>query len=186
MKLSDLSVTRPVFASVLALLLIVFGLVAFERLPLRQYPDIDPPVVSIDTSYRGASASVVENRITELIEERIAGLEGIRYISSSSQDGRSRVTIEFKVGRDVDAAANDVRDRVSSILDDLPVEAEPPEIEKVDSNDDVIVWFNVASDRMTVPELTDYADRYLVDRFSVLDGVARVRIGGQQTYAMRV
>ena len=105
MKLSDLSVTRPVFASVLALLLIVFGLVAFERLPLRQYPDIDPPVVSIDTSYRGASASVVENRITELIEERIAGLEGIRYISSSSQDGRSRVTIEFKVGRDVDAAA---------------------------------------------------------------------------------
>ncbi|MFV0368212.1 MAG: efflux RND transporter permease subunit [Hyphomicrobiaceae bacterium] len=186
MKLSDISVTRPVFASVLAMLLIVFGLVAFERLPLRQYPDIDPPVVSIDTTYRGASASVVENRITELIEERIAGLEGIRFISSSSEDGRSRVTIEFKVGRDVDAAANDVRDRVSSILDDLPDEAEPPEIEKVDSNDEVIIWFNVASDRMTVPELTDYTDRYLVDRFSVLDGVARVRIGGQQTYAMRV
>jgi len=185
-KLSDLSVTRPVFASVLALLLVVFGLVAFERLPLRQYPDIDPPVVSIDVSYRGASAKVVENRITELIEERIAGIEGIRFISSSSQDGRSRVNIEFKVGRDVDAAANDIRDRVSTILDDLPVEADPPEIQKVDTNDDVIVWFNLASDRMTVPELTDYAERYLVDRFSVLDGVARVRIGGQQQFAMRI
>ncbi len=186
MKLSDLSVTRPVFASVLALLLIVFGIVAFERLPLRQYPDIDPPVVSIDVNYRGASAKVVENRITELIEERIAGVEGIRFIQSSSEDGRSRITVEFKVGRDVDAAANDIRDRVSTILDDLPVEADPPEIQKVDSNDDVIVWFNLASERLTVPELTDYAERYLVDRFSVLDGVARVRIGGQQQFAMRI
>jgi multidrug efflux pump len=185
-KLSDLSVTRPVFASVLALLLIVFGIVAFERLPLRQYPDIDPPVVSIDVNYRGASAKVVENRITELIEERIAGVEGIRFIQSSSEDGRSRITVEFKVGRDVDAAANDIRDRVSTILDDLPVEADPPEIQKVDSNDDVIVWFNLASERLTVPELTDYAERYLVDRFSVLDGVARVRIGGQQQFAMRI
>ena len=88
MKLSDLSVTRPVFASVLALLLIVFGIVAFQRLPLRQYPDIDPPVVSIDVAYRGASATVVENRITELIEERVEGVEGIRFISSSSEDGR--------------------------------------------------------------------------------------------------
>ena len=186
MKLSDISVTRPVFASVLALILVVFGLVAFERLPLRQYPDIDPPVVSIDTSYPGAAANVVENRITELIEERIAGVEGIDFVSSSSEDGRSRVTIQFKVGRDVDAAANDIRDRVSTILDDLPVEADPPEIQKVDSNDDVIVWLNLVSDRMTVPELTDYADRYLVDRFSVLDGVARVRIGGGQEYAMRI
>lgn len=186
MKLSDISVTRPVFASVLALILIVFGLVAFDRLPLRQYPDIDPPVVSIDTSYPGAAANVVENRITELIEERIAGVEGIDFVSSSSEDGRSRVTIQFKVGRDVDAAANDIRDRVSTILDDLPVEADPPEIQKVDSNDDVIVWLNLVSDRMTVPELTDYADRYLVDRFSVLDGVARVRIGGGQEYAMRI
>ncbi|MGE0857422.1 MAG: efflux RND transporter permease subunit, partial [Hyphomicrobiaceae bacterium] len=186
MKLSDVSITRPVFASVLALILIVFGTVSFLRLPLRQYPDIDPPVVSIDTAYRGASANVVENRITELIEERIAGVEGIRFISSSSEDGRSRVDIEFKVGRDVDAAANDIRDRVSTILDDLPVEADPPEIQKVDSNDDVIMWLNLQSDRMSVPELTDYAERYLVDRFSVLDGVARVRIGGGQQFAMRI
>jgi len=185
-KLSDVSITRPVFASVLALILVVFGLVAFDRLPLRQYPDIDPPVVSIDTTYPGAAANVVENRVTELIEERIAGIEGIRFISSSSEDGRSRVNIQFKVGRDVDAAANDIRDRVARIADDLPVEADPPEIRKVDTNEDVILWLNLASDRMTVPELTDYADRYLVDRFSVLDGVARVRIGGGQEYAMRI
>ncbi len=186
MRLSDVSVTRPVFASVLALLLIVFGIVAFFRLPLRQYPDIDPPVVSIEVAYRGASASVVENRVTELIEQRIAGVEGINFISSTSEDGRSNINIEFKVGRDVDGAANDIRDRISTILDELPPEADPPEVKKVDTNDDVIIWFNLASERMTVPELTDYARRYLLDRFSVIDGVARVRIGGEQQFAMRI
>ena len=186
MILSDLSVTRPVLASVLSLLLVAFGLVAFDRLPLREYPDIDPPVVSIETVYPGAAANVVETRITQLIEDRIAGVEGIRTVESQSQDGRSDITIEFDIGRDIDGAANDIRDRVSGILDQLPVEAEPPDIQKVDSNDDVIMWLNLASPKMTVPELTDYARRYLVDRFSVLDGVARVRVGGQQTYAMRI
>ena len=186
MILSDVSVKRPVFASVLSLLLIAFGLVAFDRLPLREYPDIDPPVVSIETIYPGAAANVVETRITQVIEDRIAGVEGIRFIESTSEDGRSAITVEFDVGRDVDAAANDVRDRVSGILDDLPDESDPPEIQKVDSNEDVIMWLNLVSDRMSVPELTDYADRYLVDRFSVLDGVARVRVGGGQVYAMRI
>ena len=186
MVLSDVSVTRPVFASVLSLLLIAFGLVAFDRLPLREYPDIDPPVVSIDTVYPGAAANVVETRITEVVEERIAGVEGIRFIESASEDGESTITIEFDTGRDVDAAANDIRDRVAGILDDLPDEADPPEIQKVDSNQDVILWLNLVSDRMTVAELTDYAERHLVDRLSVLDGVARVRIGGAQSYAMRI
>ncbi len=186
MILSDVSITRPVFASVLSLLLIAFGLVAFDRLPLREYPDIDPPVVSVETTYSGAAANVVENRITELIEDRISGVEGIRFIESASEDGRSVISIEFEVDRNIDAAANDIRDRVSTILDDLPDEADPPEIQKVDSNEDVIMWLNLASDQMTVPELTDYADRYLVDRFSVLDGVARVRVGGGQLYAMRI
>jgi len=186
MILSDISVKRPVFASVLSLLLVVFGLVAFTGLPLREYPDIDPPIVSVDTLYRGASANVVETQITQLIEERIAGVEGIRSISSQSEDGRSVVTIEFSTGRDIDGAANDIRDRVATVADDLPAEADPPEIQKVDSNDDVIMWLNLSSDRLSVPELTDYADRFLVDRFSVLDGVARVRIGGGQDYAMRI
>ncbi len=186
MWLSDTSVTRPVFAAVLALLLIAFGLVAYDRLPLREYPDIDPPVVSVEVRYPGASASVVESRITELVESRIAGIEGIKSISSSSSDGRSDVVIEFTVNRDIDAAANDVRDRVSGILDNLPPEADPPEIQKVDSNQDVIMWLNLTSDRLSVPELTDYAERYLLDRFSIIDGVARARVGGRQAYAMRI
>ncbi|TQV81209.1 efflux RND transporter permease subunit [Exilibacterium tricleocarpae] len=186
MVLSDVSIRRPVFAAVISVLLIIFGLLAFDRLPLRQYPDIDPPIVSVETDYPGAAANVVESRITEVIEERIAGVEGIRFIESSSRDGSSRITIEFNSGRDVDAAANDIRDRVSGVLDNLPVEADPPEIQKEDSNDDAVLWFNLTGDNMTVLQLTDYAERYLVDRFSVVDGVSRVRIGGRQRFAMRV
>ncbi len=186
MLLSDISVRRPVVAAVLSLLIVAFGIVAFERLPLREYPDIDPPVVTIDTQYPGAAAQVVETRITEVIEARIAGIEGIAFIESYSEDGRSRITIEFRSGRDVDSAANDIRDRVSGVIDNLPPDADPPDIQKADSSDDVIVWFNLVSDRMSVLELSDFADRYLVDRFSTLDGVARVRIGGRQRYAMRV
>ena len=186
MILSDVSVKRPVFAAVLSLLLVAFGLLAFDRLPLREFPNIDPPVVSIETNYRGASADVVESRITRVIEDRIAGIEGINFIESSSEDGKSSISIEFKIERNIDAAANDIRDRVSSVLSLLPDEAEPPDIQKVNSNEDVIMWLNFASDRLSVPALTDYAERYLVDRFSVLDGVARVRIGGAQSYAMRV
>jgi len=171
---------------VLSLLLVAFGVVAFERLPLREYPDIDPPVVSIDTVYPGAAAHVVETRITEVIEERIAGVEGIEFISSSSEDGRSRITVEFGIDRNVNEAANDIRDRVSGVLDDLPVEADPPDIQKASADDDVIMWLNLTSDRMSVLELTDYAERYLVDRFSAVDGVARIRVGGGLTYAMRI
>ena len=139
-------------------------------LPLREYPDIDPPVVSIDTNYPGASANIVETRITEIIEDRIAGIEGIITISSSSSDGRSRISVEFDVNRDIDDAANDIRDRVSSVLDDLPEESDPPEIEKADSNDDVIMWLNLTGEGMTSMEITDYARRYVQDRFSSLDG----------------
>ncbi|MCB0336350.1 MAG: efflux RND transporter permease subunit, partial [Bdellovibrionales bacterium] len=186
MLLSDISVKRPVFASVLSFILIIFGYIGFNQLSLREYPDIDPPVVSVEVDYPGASAHVVETKITQLVEERIAGVEGIQFITSSSQDGRSTVTVEFSLSRDIDGATNDVRDRVSSIMDDLPDEAHPPEVQKVDANEDVIMWLNLESDRLSVPELTDYAERYLVDRYSVLDGVARVRVGGGKDYAMRI
>ncbi|MDQ8181968.1 efflux RND transporter permease subunit [Pelagicoccus sp. SDUM812005] len=186
MLLSDVSVKRPVFASVISLLLIAFGMVSFDRLSLREYPDIDPPIVTVEVEYPGAPANIVETRVTELIEERVAGVEGIEFVQSSSSDGRSNVTIEFSVNRDVNEAANDVRDRISGIQDNLPEEAEPPEVQKVDSNDDVIIWQNLSSESMTVPELTDYAERYLVDQYSALDGVARIRVGGGMSYAMRV
>lgn len=186
MFLSDTSVTRPVFASVISLLLIAFGLVSFSKLALREYPDIDPPVVSIDTSYKGASANIVETRITEIIEDRISGVEGIKFIESTSSDGRSRINIEFGVNRNIEAATNDIRDRVSGVIDNLPEEADPPDIQKADSSDDVILWLNVTSDRLDTLELTDYAKRYLQDRFSVVPGIARVRIGGGLEYSMRV
>ncbi len=186
MILSDISIKRPVFASVISLLFIAFGLVSFDRLSLREYPDIDPPVVTVEVTYPGAPANIVETRITEMVEKRIAGIEGIDFVESSSNDGESKVTIEFSVNRDIDAAANDVRDRIAGIQDDLPVEADPPEVQKVDSNDDVIIWQNLASTKMSVPELTDYARRYLVDQYSTLGGVARVRVGGGLSYAMRI
>jgi multidrug efflux pump len=186
MFLSDLSIRRPVLATVFSMLLVVFGIISFERLPVREYPDIDPPVVSVEARYPGAAAAVVETRVTQVVEDAISGIEGIRSIDSESRDGISEVTVEFYIDRDLEAAVNDIRDRVSRILDDLPDEADPPEIFKVDSNSSVIMWLNLVSNRMDGLELTDYAERYLVDRFSVLDGVARVFVGGARRYAMRI
>ena len=186
MILSDISVKRPVFASVISLILIAFGILSFEELPLREYPDVNPPVVSIETLYPGASAKVVETKITRLIEGLVSSIEGIKAISSSSKDGESEITIEFKLSRDIDAAANDVRDRVSRVIEDLPEEVTAPEISKVDSNTGVMMWLNLSSSSMDQMALTDYADRYLVDRLSVVDGVARIRIGGGRRYAMRI
>jgi multidrug efflux pump len=186
MILSDISIKRPVFASVISLLLIAFGALAFDRLALREYPNIDPPVVSIRTDYPGAAASIVETRITKVIEDRISGVEGIRYIESRSENGRSSIVVQFDIAKDIDAAANDIRDRVSRVAGDLPAEAVQPEVEKVSSDEDVIIWFNFAGENMNIPELSDYAQRYLVDRFSVVSGVASVRIGGEQRYAMRI
>ncbi len=186
MFLSDISIRRPVLATVFSILLIVFGVISFNRLPVREYPDIDPPVVSVESRYPGAAATVVETRVTQVIEDAISGIEGIRSVDSVSRDGISEVTVEFYIDRDLEAAVNDVRDRISRILDNLPEEAEPPEIFKVDSNSSVIMWLNLVSDRMDGLELTDYAQRFLVDRFSVLDGVARVWVGGARRYAMRI
>lgn len=186
MWLSDTAVKRPVLAFVVSALLLAFGLMSFERMSLREYPNIDPPIVNISTDYLGASAKVVESRITKVIENRISGISGIEYIESSSEDGRSRIKVEFSLDRDIDAAANDIRDRVSRIVDNLPEQADPPDVQKVDGDESVIVWYNLASDRMTVAQLTDYAERYIIDRFSVLDGVARVRVGGGQSYAVRI
>ncbi|APE31819.1 multidrug transporter AcrB [Halomonas aestuarii] len=186
MRLSDLSVQRPVLAVVMAALIVAFGLLALQRLPLQEYPSIDPPVVSIDTRYPGASASVVESRITQVLEDRIAGVAGIEVISSSSEDGRSSINVEFGLDMDIDAAANDIRDRISGARDNLPEEASPPEVQKADSSSEVVIWFSLTGEGYSVAELTDYADRYLVDRFSVLPGVAQVRVGGGREYAMRV
>ena len=186
MLISDVSVRRPVFATVLSLLLVILGLAALAGLPVRQYPDVDPPVVSIETTYRGASAEVVETKITQIIEDRIAGLEGIEKLTSQSSDERSDIRVEFSLGRAIDEAANDIRDRVARVADNLPVEADPPEIAKVDNDTRAVMYLNLTSDAMSGLEITDYADRFLTDRFSTVAGVARVRVSGARRYAMRI
>jgi multidrug efflux pump len=186
MWLSDVSVKRPVLATVINALLVVFGLFALANVSVREYPDIDPPIVSVSTNYPGASAAVVETKITQLLEDRIAGIEGLRTMSSFSSDGRSTITIEFNLSRDVDAAANDVRDRVSRALAQLPDEADPPEISKADIDANPILWMVLSSDRLSSIELSDYADRYLVDRLGAIDGVSAVRLGGERRPAMRI
>jgi multidrug efflux pump len=186
MFISDLSVRRPVFATVISLLLLILGLASLSGLPVRQYPDIDSPVVSIETSYRGASAEVVETKVTQVIEDVIAGIEGVEKLTSTSRDERSDIRVEFVLSRDVDAAANDIRDRVARIVDQLPREADPPEIAKSDSSSESIMWLNLTSDRHDGLQLTDYAERYLIDRLSTVPGVARVRVSGARRYAMRI
>ncbi|MCJ7452921.1 MAG: efflux RND transporter permease subunit, partial [Steroidobacteraceae bacterium] len=186
MRLSEVSVKRPVFATVISLMLVILGLLAASRLPIRELPNVESPVVSIDTTYRGASADVVENKITQVIEDRVAGLEGVTKMTSQSVDGRSSIDLEFDPNRPVDAAANDVRDRVARVADQLPEEADPPDIGKVDSNAAPIMYVNLSSDTMSVLELTDYADRVLSERLGVVPGVARVRLSGARRYAMRV
>lgn len=186
MKLSDISIKRPVFATVLSLLLVVLGVMSFTRLTLRELPAIDPPIVSVEVTYPGASAAVVETRITQLLEDAVSGIEGIEALESRSANGRSDLTIEFALTRDIEAAANDVRDAISRVMDRIPDEADPPEIEKAESDAETILWLNMSSTTMDTLELSDYADRYVVDRLSSLDGVAQVRIGGEQRYAMRI
>ena len=186
MKLSDVSVKRPVFAAVLAMLVVVVGIVGFFSLSIREYPDVDPPVVSVDTTYTGAAASVVESRVTQVLEERLSGIEGLETITSRSQDGRSDITLEFAPGRDVDVAANDVRDRIGSAADDLPDEVRPPEVRKADSSASPIMFLVISKPGWDRLRLSDYVDRNIVDRFSSLDGVARVFVAGDARPAMRI
>jgi len=186
MLLSDISVKRPVLAIVISLLLVAFGVLSLMNLSVREYPDIDAPVVSVSTVYPGAAAAIVETKVTQILEDRISGIEGVRTITSRSRDGQSDISIEFKLTRDIDGAANDVRDRVSRALGELPSEADPPEIAKADSDASPIIWLVLSSTGLNNLALTDYAERYLLDRFAALDGVSRVRIGGERRYAMRV
>ena len=186
MTLSDISVRRPVLATVANLLLIVFGITALRDIPVRELPDVDNAVVTVSTSYRGAAPEVIDTDITETIESAVASISGIRSISSESRQGRSRVTIEFEAGRDVDVAANDVRDAVGRVRSNLPQEADQPEVEKSDADADPVMRLAVVSDRMTTAEITDYVDRFIADRLATLDGVASLRIYGERSFAVRI
>jgi multidrug efflux pump len=186
MMLSDLSVRRPVFATVAAIILAVIGIASFFALPVRELPNVDPPQVSITTNYVGASAEVIEEKITQVIEQQVSGIQGIDRITSSSRDGTSRINIAFLLDRSLDAAANDVRDAVSRVLTKLPDQADAPSIAKANADSSPLIFLTFNSPTMSRLQLSDYANRYLVQRLSTIPGVATVNLAGAQLYSMRV
>ncbi|QYF87396.1 efflux RND transporter permease subunit [Brevundimonas sp. PAMC22021] len=182
----DLSVERPILAAAMNLLLVALGLFAIFALPIREYPSIDPPTVSVRTQYIGAASEVVEREITQVIEDNLSGIEGVRQIQSQSRNESSSINIDFVAGTDIDAAAADIRDKVSAVRNDLPDDVEEPIIEKANADDQPTIWITLRSSELKPPELTDIADRLITDRIGVVPGVARVQIGGEKTYAMRI
>lgn len=182
----DVAVERPILAASLNLLLIALGLGALLTLPVREYPDIDPPTVSVRTQYVGAPAEVVEREVTKIIEDNLSGIEGVRQIQSTSRNEASSINIEFSAGTDINAAAADVRDKVSSVRNQLPDDVEEPVIEKANADDQPMMWITLRSDTLKPPELTDVAERLITDAVGVVPGVARIQIGGEKRYAMRI
>jgi multidrug efflux pump len=186
MFLPELSIRRPVLASVMSLLIILVGVISFLRLTVREYPKIDTPVVSVRTVYTGASPQVIESQVTQPLEDSIAGIEGVKTVKSISREEVSQITVEFTTDRDPDVAANDVRDRVSRARGRLPDEVDEPIIAKVEADAQAIIWLRLISERHGALEISDYADRYVADRLKTLPGVASVIIGGERRYAMRI
>ena len=186
MFLTDLSIKRPVVASVMSLVLVIFGLVTFQEIPTDELPDVQPPVVTIQTEYRGASAEIVDTQITQKIEDFVAGTPGLETVDSFSEDESSRITLTFETDLDLDDVANDVRSSVARVVDNLPDGAGQPEIFKQSAGMRTTMWLSFNSEIMTDLELTDYADRYLTDVFSTVDGVGRVRLGGERELSLRV
>ena len=186
MFLTDLSIKRPVIASVMSLVLVIFGSLVFFDIPTNEIPDIDRPVVSIQTDYKGASANVVDKQITQKIEDFVGGTAGLVSIESMSEDERSRIDLTFKDNLDIDDVANDVRSSIARVLDNLPTESDAPEIFKQSAGFRTTMWLSFSSDFMSDLELTDYADRYLTDYFSTVEGVGRVRLGGERELSLRV
>ena len=186
MILSDLAIKRPVVACVINLLLIVFGVLAFNSLPLREYPDVAAPVVSVNATYDGASADIMESRVAKVIEDQLSGIRGVRSIDSRSTDGRTRISIEFEAERDIEAAANDVRDAVSRAKRRLPDSMEDPTVSKSDSDGDGVISYTVSSDRLSPVDLSDYINRQLLDPLSLIDGVSSIELRGYNELALLV
>ncbi len=186
MKLSELSVQRPVLAAVFSLAILLFGIISLTRLPVREYPDIEEPIVSIVTVYRGASPQTVETEITDVLEDQLSTIEGVKLITSSSQEQASLITVEFNLGRPVDEAANDVRDRISRVRGELPPTVEDPIVAKEDVNAQPIIWLALGGDRYNTLELTETAANVLSEKIQRLDGVGSVFVGAERKYAMRI
>ncbi len=186
MNLSVLTIRRPVLSMVLSTIIVLLGVVGFLFLGVRQFPDVDPPNITVTTSYPGANADVVESQITEPLEESINGIDGIRSLTSQSSDGRSQITVEFELGEDLEAAANDVRDRVERAKRQLPPDVDPPVVAKADANGQAIVVMTVQSDVRNLTQLTDFAVNVLKERLQTIKGVGSVQVWGERKYAMRL
>jgi multidrug efflux pump len=185
-SLSRISINRPVLAIVLSLTILIFGIIGFFFLGIREYPSVDPPVINVSTTYVGANAEVIETQITEPLEESINGIEGIKSLSSASRDGRSSITVEFGLESNLEAAANDVRDRVSRAMRQLPPDADPPIVTKADANSDPIVLVQISSEKRNLMELSEIANNTFKERFQTIPGVSQVMIWGEKRYSMRL
>ena len=186
MKLSNFSIEKPILSTVIILLLMVIGLFCYRELPLRQYPSVSFPIVAIDTHYNGASASTIENKVTKVIEEYVSSIEGVKSIESQSMFGNSYIQIEFTPNKNIDNAINDIREKISSILPKLPHEVETPQISRSALKEDIIMWIDFEAKNLSTMNATDYAEKFLVDAFSTIEGVARVKIGGSLKKSLRV
>ncbi len=186
MVLSDLCIRRPVFATVLSLVVALVGVVSFQRLTVREYPKIDEPVVTVATKYRGASADVIESRVSKPLEDALAGIEGVDVLTSISRAENSQITVRFRLERNPDAAASDVRDRVARTRGKLPVDIDEPVIAKVEADANPVIWLALSSDRLSPLEVSDVASRLVKTRLQTLPGAADVRIFGERRYSMRI
>src|SRR5215212_2912376 len=186
MILPRISIQRPVLTTMMNLALILFGLIALTRLPVRELPDIDPPVVSVTTVYPGANASVVETEVTERLEEEINNIEGIRTLASQSREQVSTITVEFDLGRDIDQAAQDVRDRVARVRGRLPESIKEPIVAKQEADAQPVIWIGMNSERETPLELTTLAERQIKNRLQTVKGFSSVLICVEHLFSMRL
>jgi len=185
-NLSAISIRRPVLATVCSLVIVLFGVVGFLFLGVREYPAVDPPIVSVRANYTGASPAVIAAQITEPLEQLVNGVDGIRVLSSTSSEDRSQIRVEFDIGADLEAAANDVRDKVAQAARQLPADADPPVVEKADADAEPVLFVRVQSPTRSILEVNDFADRVIRERIQTIAGVSAVRIFGEKRYAMRL
>ncbi len=185
-SLANISIDRPVLAVVMSIIIVLFGVIGFNFLGVREYPSVDPPVITVSTSYTGASADVIETQITEPLEESINGIDGIKSLTSVSRDGRSTITVEFGLEQDLESAANDVRDRVSRAIGRLPQDADPPQVSKADADSQPIIALRVYSSKRNLLELTEIGENIFKETFQTISGVSEVRVWGSKKYSIRL
>ena len=185
-SLSNISIDRPVLAVVMSLTIIIFGIIGFNLLGIREYPSVDPPTVSVSTNYPGANADIIESQITEPLEESINGIAGIKSLTSTSRDGGSNINVEFELGIDMEAAANDVRDRVARAVRNLPPDAEPPSVSKADADSQPIMFLGIKSETRSLLDLTLLAENLFKERIQTIPGVSTIQVWGSKRYSLRL